>query len=50
LFGISSDPINLIESQSSVDSMTSTAKDLAKLSPKASVQNHFTPGNVMNKF
>jgi hypothetical protein len=30
--------------------MTSTAKNLAKLSPKASVQNHFTPGNVMNKF
>lgn len=50
LFNISSDPINLIESQSSVDTMTSTAKDLAKLSPKATVQNHFTPGNVMNKF
>lgn len=44
------DPINRRQADSSVDVVTGPAKDLAKLSPKATVQTTFTPGNVVNKF
>ncbi len=44
------DPINQLEAQSSVDAVTSNAKNLAKKSPKASVQDTFSPGNVINKY
>lgn len=44
------DPINRRQADSSVDVVTGPAKDLAKLSPKATVQTTFTPGNVANKF
>lgn len=44
------DPINRRQADSSVDVVTGPAKALAKLSPKATVQITFTPGNVINKF
>lgn len=44
------DPINRRQADSSVDVVTGPAKDLAKKSPKATVQTTFTPGNVVNKF
>ena len=44
------DPINRRQADSSVDVVTGPAKALAKLSPKATVQTTFTPGNVANKF
>jgi hypothetical protein len=44
------DPINRRQADSSVDVVTGPAKALAKLSPKATVQTTFTPGNVVNKF
>lgn len=50
LFNIIADPINLIEAQSSVDTVTGPVKNLAKSSPKAAVQSIFTPGCVLNKF
>ena len=50
LFNIIEDPINLLEAQSSVDTVTSPVKDLSKTSPKATVQSVFTPGCVLNKF
>lgn len=50
LFTIISDPINRRQADSSVDVVTGPAKDLAKLSPKATVQNNFTPGNTVNMF
>lgn len=49
LLNIIKNPVNLREAQSSVDVMTSTAKNLTKLSPKNAVQKTFTPGNVFNK-
>ena len=50
LFEISRSPKNLLQSQSSVDTITEPAKKLSKTSVKATVQNTFTPGNVINKF
>lgn len=49
LLNIIKNPVNLREAQSSVDVMTSTAKNLTKASPKNAVQKTFTPGNVFNK-
>lgn len=49
LLNIIKNPVNLREAQSSVDVMTSTAKNLTKESPKNAVQKTFTPGNVFNK-
>lgn len=49
LLNIIKNPVNLREAQSSVDVMTSTAKNLTKASPKNAVQRTFTPGNVFNK-
>jgi hypothetical protein len=50
MFSISNDPINLIQSQSSVDSMTSTAKNIANSSPSANLAKSRTPGNFVNKY
>ncbi|MBR2248814.1 MAG: hypothetical protein IJ880_17670 [Bacilli bacterium] len=50
LFDIIEDPINRLQADSSVDVVTGHVKDLAKNSPKATVQDNFTPGNVVNKF
>ena len=50
LFDIIEDPINRLQADSSVDVVTGPVKDLAKNSPKATVQDNFTPGNVVNKF
>lgn len=49
LLNIIKNPVNLREAQSSVDVMTSTAKNLTKESPKNAVQKTFTPGNIFNK-
>lgn len=49
LLNIIKNPVNLREAQSSVDVMTSTAKNLTKASPKNAVQKTFTPGNIFNK-
>lgn len=49
LLNIIKNPVNLREAQSSVDVMTSTAKNLTKASSKNAVQKTFTPGNVFNK-
>lgn len=50
LFNIIEDPINRLQADSSVDVVTGPVKNLAKSSPKATVQNDFTPGNVVNKY
>ena len=50
LFNIIEDPINRLQADSSVDVVTGPVKKLAKSSPKATVQNDFTPGNVVNKY
>lgn len=50
LFNIIEDPINRLQADSSVDVVTGPVKNLAKSSPKAAVQNDFTPGNVVNKY
>lgn len=50
LFNIIEDPINRLQADSSVDVVTGPVKGLAKSSPKATVQNNFTPGNVVNKY
>lgn len=50
MFSITNDPINLLQSQSSVDSMTSTAKNVANNSSSAGLAKTRTPGNFVNKF
>jgi hypothetical protein len=50
LFDIIEDPINREQADSSVDVVTGPVKDLSNSSPKATVQDVFTPGNVVNKF
>jgi hypothetical protein len=49
LIQIISNPINRQQADSSVDVVTGPVKDLSKMSPKATVQHTFTPGNVSNK-
>ena len=43
------DPINQMQAQSSVDTVTATAKNLAATSSKATLQETFTEGNFANK-
>lgn len=43
------DPINQQQAMSSVDAVTSEAKNLAKQSSKATVQDTFSPGNPVNQ-
>ena len=50
LYNIIINPINLLESWSSVDTVTAPVKDLASTSPNAVIQYLFSPGNVINKF
>lgn len=50
MYSITNDPINLIQSQSSVDSMTSTAKRIANQSESAELARTRTPGNFANKY
>lgn len=50
MFKISDNPINLMQSQSSIDDAVALLKDIAKGSTEGQRTLQFTPGNVVNKY
>lgn len=50
MFKISANPINLMQSQSSIDDAVALLKDIAKGSTEGQRTLQFTPGNVVNKY
>lgn len=50
MFNISGNPINLMQSQSSIDDSSKELNEIAAKSTEGQRSQHFTPGNVVNKY